>query len=161
MMAAIGIAGLCLTLARVDEAPSVSIAIGAACIWYLAYRRFTEAMRERAAEGLTTSRSQGMRILVSSVLFASVVIGLPDAAFLGGYSGYMHYSRKRFHVWELINWPYDKIDEMMKGVVFGLLAALVVALFMRWMLWPTAHERGVRVRPPWPLAHDEHNPAQP
>ena len=64
MMAVIGVAALILALRRVDSAPAVSMCVFAACTWYLASRRFAEAMAQRAAEGLTTSRAQRARILV-------------------------------------------------------------------------------------------------
>ena len=64
MMAVIGVAALILALTRVDAAPAVSLCVFAACAWYLASRRFAEAMARRAAEGLTTSRAQRARILV-------------------------------------------------------------------------------------------------
>ena len=84
MMAIIGLVALILALRRVDSAPAVSLCVFAACAWYLASRRFAEAMARRAAEGLTTAgrnsahppggrerRRRGHRP--------------PDAAFLAGY----------------------------------------------------------------------------
>jgi len=134
MMAVIGVAALILAMRRVDSAPAVSLCVFAACAWYLASRRFAEAMARRAAEGLTTSRAQRARILVRAACLAVVAIGLPDGAFLAGYYGYMEAIRATII---LKNWSPDYDPwHMTMGAVIGIMSALYVASIVRRWIGP-------------------------
>jgi hypothetical protein len=134
MMAVIGAAALILAMRRVDSAPAVSVCVFAACAWYLASRRFAEAMARRAAEGLTTSRAQRARILVGAACIAVVAIGLPDGAFLAGYYGYMEAIRATIVI---RNWSPDYEPwHMTMGVVIGIMSALYVASIVRRWIGP-------------------------
>ena len=62
LMAIIGIVALGFAMSRVDATPAVSFCIFAACSWYLAGRRYTEALARRAAEGASIGPSQKARI---------------------------------------------------------------------------------------------------
>ena len=55
MMATIGVIALSCNPIRAESAVSAGIAIVAACVWYLAYRKFADAMAQRVAEGSPTS----------------------------------------------------------------------------------------------------------
>jgi hypothetical protein len=134
MMAVIGVAALILAMSRVDSAPAVSVCVFAACAWYLASRRFAEAMEQRETEGLTTSRARRARILVGAASIAVVAIGLPDAAFLAGYIGYMRAIRITMHD---IHWipDYDPWH-MAMGAVIGIVCALYVASVIRYGFGP-------------------------
>ncbi len=133
LMLVIGVAALVFALTRVDAAPGVSLCVFAACTWFLASRRFAEAMARRTAEGLTTSRAQRARILVGAASIAVVAIGLPDAAFLAGYYGYMEAIRASMVMppqWT----PYYEPWHMLAGVSFGIIAALnFAAIVRRWI----------------------------
>jgi hypothetical protein len=131
MMAVIGIVALILAMRRVDSAPAVSVCVFAACAWYLAARRFAEAMARRSAEGVTTSRAQRARILVGAACIAVVAIGLPDGAFLAGYYGYMQVIRAPISDVAPGSGPdYDPLH-MTMGAVIGIVSALYVASIVR------------------------------
>ena len=134
LMAVIGVVALILAMMRVDAAPAVSICVFAACAWYLASRRFAEAMARREAEGLTTSRAQRARILVGSGCLAVLVIGLPDGAFLAGYYGYMEAIRALGRETHWIP-DYDPVH-MAMGAVIGIASALYVASIVRRWVGP-------------------------
>jgi len=136
MMAGIGVAALVLALTRVDAAPGVSLCVFAACAWFLAARRYAEAMARRSAEGLTTSRARRARVLAEAAGIAVLAIGLPDAAFLAGYQGYMAAVRATIVVGHG-NLDFDPWH-MMTGVVLGIIAALYVASVVRRWLGPIA-----------------------
>jgi hypothetical protein len=141
MMAAIGVAALCCAAVRVESGPAISTCIVAACVWYLTYRRFAQAMAHREAEGLTTSRSQKARILARCAIFALVVIGLSDAAFLAGYFGYMIYIDNTVRMTDIVEFPHEELEHIAKGTVCGIILALCAAGFLKWILWPL-------IRPP-------------
>ncbi len=135
-MLVIGIAALILAMVRMDRAPApaVSICVFAACAWYLASKRFAEAMVRREAAGLTTTRMQRMRILVVSGCVAVVVIGLPDAAFLAGYHGYMRAIRA---MGIESHWTPDYDPwHMTVGAAIGIISALYVASLVRYGFGP-------------------------
>ncbi len=123
MMAVIGVAALILALRRVDSAPAVSVCVFAACAWYLASRRFAEAMTRRETEGLTTSRARRARILAGAVGIAVVAIGLPDGAFLVGYIGYMRAIRVMMPISHWIP-DYDPWH-MAMGAAIGIVCGAV------------------------------------
>jgi hypothetical protein len=136
MMAAIGVAALCCAAVRVESGPAISTCIVAACVWYLTYRRFAQAMAHREAEGLTTSRSQKARILVRCAIFALVVIGLPDAAFLAGFYGYMSYIHSTISMADMLEFPHSELEHIAQGAVCGIILALCAAGFLKWIIWP-------------------------
>jgi hypothetical protein len=140
LMIVIGVAALIFALTHVDAAPGVSLCIFAGCTWYLTSRRFAEAMAQRAAEGLTTSQAQKARILIKAASIAVVAIGLPDAAFLAGYYGYMEAIRAtsvRPPYW----FPYDDPQSILAGAFFGIIAALYVAFIVRRWIGPIAGKK--------------------
>src|SRR4051812_12385726 len=89
LMATVAIVAVSLATTHVESAHSVAIVIVVACISYLAYIRYSEAISLRQVSGLTTSPSQKAGILLASVTVAAVVIGLSDLAFLTGYYGFL------------------------------------------------------------------------
>ncbi len=140
LMIVIGVIALVFALTRVDAAPGVSLCVFAACTWYLASRRFAEAMARRTAEGLTTSPAQRAGILARAASIAMVAIGLPDAAFLAGYYGYMEaVIRITFQKgpWSPIYDPWH----MTAGVVLGIISALYVASMVRQWVGPIAGKK--------------------
>ena len=56
MMTVIGLVALGFAMTRVDAAPAVSLCVFAACTWYLANRRYTEALAKRSADGVSIGR---------------------------------------------------------------------------------------------------------
>jgi hypothetical protein len=140
MMAVIAIVALGFAISRVDAAPAVSLCVFAACAWYLANRRFAEAMERRAAEGTSTSPSQTARIASRCAVIAAIAIGLPDAAFLAGLYGYLAVIR-RFAVFDR-NWRPD-LDptHILIGALVGIAAALYVASIMRHGFRPAARKK--------------------
>ena len=139
LMAVIGLVALGFAMPRVDATPAVSFCVFAGCSWYLANRRYAEAMARRAAEGVSTTASRKARIAARCAVGAALAIGLPDAAFLGGYYGYM---RGIF----LINGtnhfrPDLEPEHILCGAVVGIAAALYVAAIMRRGLRPAAKRR--------------------
>jgi hypothetical protein len=139
LMAVIGLVALGFAMPRVDATPAVSLCVFAGCSWYLANRRYAEAMARRAAEGVSTTASRKARIAARCAVGAALAIGLPDAAFLGGYYGYM---RGIF----LINGtdhfrPDLEPEHILCGAVVGIAAALYVAAIMRRGRRPAAKKR--------------------
>ncbi len=139
MMAVIGLVALGFAMTRVDAAPAVSLCVFAACTWYLANRRYAEALAKRSAEGVAVSPSRKVRIAVRCGLIAAIAIGLPDAAFLGGYYGYMEVIRAtviRTH------WSPDlEPEHILMGALVGIAAALYVAAIMRRGFRPAAGKK--------------------
>jgi hypothetical protein len=139
MMAVIAIVALGFALSRVDAAPAVSLCVFAACTWYLAGRRYAEALARRTAEGVSINPSQKARIGARCALVAALAIGLPDAAFLGGYYAYMAAVRNF-----LALSPSMDVDLMPGhiaiGALVGIVAALHVAAIMRRGLGPAARK---------------------
>jgi hypothetical protein len=139
MMAVIGIVALGFAMTRVEAAPAVSLCVFAACTWYLAGRRFAETMARRAAEGAETSPGRKARIAARCAAVAALAIGLPDAAFLGGYYGYMAVVR-RFAAYN--RWSPDlEPEHILIGALIGIAAALYVAAIMRRGFRPTARKK--------------------
>jgi hypothetical protein len=133
LMLAIGVAALAFAMTRVEAAPGVSLFVFAACTWYLTSRRFAEAMERRAAAGLTSGRMQKARILAGAAGLAVVAIGLPDAAFLAGYYGYMEAIRTT-SLTPIFGSPYLDPRHVLAGAFLGIIAALNVAATLgRWI----------------------------
>jgi hypothetical protein len=145
LMAVVGLIALGFAMTRVDAAPAVSLCVFAACTWYLANRRYTEALARRAAEGTEVSPSRKARIATRCAAVAAIAIGLPDAAFLGGFYGYMKVVR-RFTPFETDRtWP-PELDptHILIGALVGIAAALYVAALMRHGLRPAPRNKRVR-----------------
>jgi hypothetical protein len=128
-MVAVAIVAVTLAAARAESAPSAAIAIVGACISYLAYKRYAEAVSLRRASSLTTSASQKVRMLFVSATIAAVVIGLSDIAFLTGYYGYLKIA---YEIVVTDHWtPYDDPGYMATGGIIGVILALCVASSLR------------------------------
>ena len=111
------------------SAPGAAIAIVGACISYLAYQRYSEAVSLRQTSGLTTSPSQKVGLFLGSVTMAGVVIGLSDIAFLTGYYGYL---KVAYETVVMSHWtPYDDPGYMATGGIIGVILALCVASSLR------------------------------
>jgi hypothetical protein len=142
MMAVIAIVALGFALSRVDAAPAVSFCVFAACTWYLAGRRYAEALARRTAEVASIRRSQRARIAARCAVGAALVIGLPDAAFLGGFYGYMAVIRRAVasvqpgRPWD----PQLDLSHVLIGALIGIAATLCVASIMRRGLKPAARK---------------------
>lgn len=136
MMGGIGLVALGLAMTRVDAAPAVSLCVFAGCTWYLARRRYVEALARRAAEGVEADPRANARLAVRCTLVAALAIGLPDLAFLGAYSGYMAAVQI---VLRAANVPTVLVEpgHILFGALIGIAAALYVAAIMR---------RGLRLR---------------
>jgi hypothetical protein len=161
MMLIIGIAALILAMLRVDRAPApaVSICVFAACAWYLASKRFAETMLRRETSGLTTTRVQRICILVGSGCLAVAVIGLPDAAFLAGYHGYL----KAIRAMRIeSHWTPDYDPwHMTAGAAIGIISALYVASMVRYGFGPIIGRKSAVLatsprQPIRPVAEHEH-----
>jgi hypothetical protein len=136
LMALIGVVALGFAMRRVDATPAVSFCIFAACSWYLATRRYAEALARRTAEGTSIGPSQKARIAARCGIGAALAIGLPDAAFLGGYYGYMAVIRT---INVTSHWRPDlEPEHILGGALIGIAAALYVAAIMRCGLRPAA-----------------------
>jgi hypothetical protein len=144
MMAVIAIIALGFAVSRVDAAPAVSLCVFVGCTWYLAGRRYAEALAKRAAEGADLSPSHKARLAAWCALTAAVAIGLPDAAFLGGYCGYMAVIQAMP--------PYEtdvprlrdlEPSHILMGALIGIAAALYVAAIMRGGLRRVAKKRAL------------------
>jgi hypothetical protein len=140
MMAVIGIVALGFAMTRVDAAPAVSLCVFVGCTWYLAVRRFDETMARRSAEGAETSPRRKARIAARCALTAAVAIGLPDAAFLGAYHGYMAAARNILAMSPLSN-PDIMPGQILIGALMGIVAALNVAAIMRRGLKPAQRKK--------------------
>lgn len=130
MMAAIGIVALGFAMSRVDAAPAVSLCVFAACTWYLAARRYAEALARLSADDATASSMVHARLAVRCTITAALAIGLPDAVFLGGLYGYMAVLRRVAAVdprWR----PDLEPMHILIGAMIGIAAALYVAALMR------------------------------
>lgn len=142
LMAVIGIVALGFAMSRVDAAPAVSLCVFAGCTWYLAHRRYAEALARRDAEGDSIPSRSKARLVARCLVGAALAIGLPDAAFLGGYYGYMAAIRSiiiRSH------WSPDlEPEHILGGALIGIAAALYVAAIMRRGLRPAPKK--VRIR---------------
>jgi hypothetical protein len=139
MMAVIAIVALGIAMSRVDATPAVSLCVFAACTWYLAGRRYAEALARRTAEGAPIGPSQKARIAARCAIVAALAIGLPDAAFLGGYYGYMVTIRSLIVV---SHWRPDlEPQHILYGALIGIAAALYVAALMRRGWRPAAKRR--------------------
>ena len=161
LMAVIGLVALGFAMTRVDAAPAVSLCVFAACTWYLANRRYAEALAQRAAEGVSIRPSQKARVAARCALIAAIAIGLPDAAFLGGYYGYMAVAL-RIAVRETDSHWVPELDpgNILIGALIGIAAALYVAAIMRRGFRPAAgKKRALRAATQpassrWLLKHD-------
>lgn len=160
MMALIGLVALGLAMTRVDAAPAVSLCVFAGCTWYLARRRYVEALARRAAEGVETRHHGDVRLAVRCTVVAALTIGLPDLAFLGAYYGYMAAVRNAFAGTPMA-YPELAPGQILMGALIGISAALYVAAIMRRGLRPAARKTPVRIEPEaktatsrWRLGHD-------
>ena len=161
MMAVIGLVALGFAMTRVDAAPAVSLCVFAACTWYLANRRYTDALARRAAEGSPISRPQKARIAARCALIAAIAIGLPDAAFLGGLYGYMAVIRRGAFFETDRRWsPELEPTHILIGALIGIAAALYVAAIMRRGFRPAAGKKRALITATqpasarWLLKHD-------
>lgn len=138
LMGLIGLVALGLAMTRVDAAPTVSLCVFAGCTWYLARRRHVEALARRAAEGAGAEADPrgNARLAVRCTFVAALAIGLPDAAFLGAYYGYMAAVRYAFAGTPMA-FPDLVPGQILIGALVGIAAALYVAAIMR---------RGFRLR---------------
>jgi hypothetical protein len=128
-MLSVAIVAVTLATARAQSAPSAAIAIVGACISYLAYTRYAEAVSLRQASGLATSPSQRAGMVFDSVAIAAVVIGFSDIAFLTGYHGCLKIA---YQVNARTHWtPYDDPGYMATGGMIGVILALCVASSLR------------------------------
>jgi hypothetical protein len=128
LMAAVAIAAVDLAT-PVESAHVAMIGAITACIAYLAYNRYSEAVSLRQTSGLRTGPAQKAGVLLSSVALALVVVGLSDLAFLIGY----HCFLKAADGIVLTNhWSaYDDPNYIATGAVIGSALALWVALCLR------------------------------
>lgn len=146
LMAAIGIVALGFAMSRVDAAPAVSACVFAGCTWYLAGRRYAEAVAGIGPEEGPIRPSRQLRIAARCLAGAAMAIGLPDAAFLAGYYGYMEVVRATYRTMKVPVSIFGATDtrpdlepqHILFGALIGGVAALYVAAIMR---------RGVRPRP--------------
>jgi hypothetical protein len=154
LMAVVGIIALGFAMSRVDAAPAVSFCVFAACTWFLANRRYSESLARRAAEGASIGPSQKARIAALCTITAAFAIGLPDAAFLGGYYGYMEvvrslyvYMRVPISVFSAMTSTRPDLEpqHILFGALTGIVAALSVATMMRRGLWPAPKKRTAKV----------------
>jgi hypothetical protein len=142
LMAAIAIVALGFAVSRVDAAPAVSLCVFAGCTWYLASRRYTEALARRATEKAVLSPIRKVRIAAWCALTAAIAIGLPDAAFLGGFYGYMAVVRRITLRETDVHWaPELDPGAILTGALIGIASALYVAAIMRGGLKPRAKKR--------------------
>ncbi len=164
MMGLIGLVALGLAMTRVDAAPGVSLCVFAGCTWYLARRRYVEALARRAAEGDETGHHGDVRLAVRCTLLAALAIGLPDLAFLGAYYGYMTAMRTAL-IMSNQGWANSKPEfapgQILMGALVGFAAALYVAAIMRRGVRPSARKKPARIEPEakpaasrWRLGHD-------
>jgi hypothetical protein len=130
MMGLIALVALGFAMTRVDTAPAVSLCVFAGCTWYLAVRRYSEALARRAAEGVEPTPTRKARLAARCALVAALAIGLPDAAFLGGYYGYMAAVRFAFAGTPMAN-PEITPGQILLGALIGICAAMYVAALMR------------------------------
>ncbi len=143
MMAAIAIVALVLAVSRVDAAPAISLCVFTGCTWYLANRRYTEALARIAADGAAPGPAGKAELAARCALTAAIAIGLPDAAFLGGLYGYMAVVRRvaavdpRWWRWR----PDLDPTHILIGAIVGVAAALYVAAIMRHDLRPATRRR--------------------
>ncbi|MHB1561806.1 MAG: hypothetical protein ACYC61_30520, partial [Isosphaeraceae bacterium] len=148
MMGLIGLVALGLAMTRMDSAPAVSLCVFVGCTWYLARRRYVEALAHRAAagegEGVEADPRGDARLAVRCVLAAALAIGLPDAAFLGAYYGYMATVRSVFARTPM-GYPEFAPGQILIGALVGIYAALQVAAIMRRGLRPTGGRKRARV----------------
>ncbi len=132
LMGLIGLVALGLAMTRGDARPAVSMCVFAACTCYLAGRRYTEALARRAAEGVAPTTARKARLAARCFLIAACAIGLPDAAFLGGYYGYMQMVRSLVIRETNVRLPLElDATHMLLGALIGISAALYVAALMR------------------------------
>jgi hypothetical protein len=139
LMAVIGIIALGLAMSRLDATPAVSLCVFAGCSWYLAHRRYNEALARHVAEGRPIVGWQKGRLAARCAVGAVLAIGLPDAAFLGGYYGYMAVI-EAFHPGN--RWtPIAEPEHILGGALIGIAAALYVAAIMGRGLRPAPRKR--------------------
>lgn len=110
---------------RIGPAPIIIV-----CIVVLAWHRTSDGI----ARGVAIRFGQRVRLGLSSLLVASVIVGLPDLAFLLGFHVYVERIADQFPVtyWN----PYLEPDYLIAGVVFGAVLSLYVAVLLRTTLWP-------------------------
>jgi hypothetical protein len=142
------VAVCCAAKVHVESAPGYAIALIASSTAFLAHNTYADALGQRRARGLATSRPQNAALLLASSMIALLVIGLSDMAFIAGYYGFLKV------VSEVVvesHWTsyYDPVY-MVTGVVIGVILALGVASSLRRTIWP--FERVVQTRPHWWLA---------
>jgi hypothetical protein len=128
LMVAVAIAAVDLA-APVDVAHVAMIGTIAACIAYLAYNRYSEAVSRNRTRGVRMGSAQKAGVLLSSITLAMVVVGLSDLAFLIGYYGFLNGANAtvRMSHWS----PYIDPAYIATGGVFGSALALWVAWCLR------------------------------
>jgi hypothetical protein len=142
IMAAVAVSALILGVYRVDVAPSVSVALILGSTLVLAYKRYSDGLAQRLNEGRVTTRSQKFTLVLTSVIVAVTIIGLSDAAFLGGYLGYSVLMAEAGLGYQnaLLRHQYE-INQLCIGAMFGLIMALTMAYGLRRLIWPVVDER--------------------
>jgi hypothetical protein len=147
IMAAVAVSALVLGVYRVDVAPSVAVVLILGSTSVLAYKRYSDALAQRANAKQVTTRSQKITLLLTSVIVAVTLIGLSDAAFLAGYLGYavliaelgFGYQNALLLRAHLAG-PQHEVQHLLIGAMFGFMMAMIVASALRRTIWPIVHE---------------------
>ncbi len=89
-MVGVAIVAICCSVAtHIESALSSALAIIESCAACLTYKRYFESLALRQARGLITSGTEKRILLARSAMFAVMIMGLSDAAFMTGYYGFL------------------------------------------------------------------------
>jgi hypothetical protein len=143
IMVAVAIVAICCSVAtHIESSLSNALAIIVSCAACLTYRRYFESLALRQARGLITSETEKRILLARSAMFAVMILGLSDAAFMTGYYGFLKVgfllgvAARRS--------PHDDPVFIILGGGVGMVLALKVASWLRSTVWPLEGEGASR-----------------
>jgi len=108
-------------LARVN----LFLPIFAGCITVATFARSHGAITRRLRSGLLVTRGQRARVVVSSMLISTIILGLSDLVFFIAYS-----------IYGIRRMGYYDQPISQDGIFFGILVALFFTYWLRRRLWP-------------------------
>jgi hypothetical protein len=119
--------------AGVPPGVGVELILGSTLV--LACKRYSDALAQPVNAKMVTTRSQKIRLLMTSLTIAATLIGLSDFAFLVGYYAYSECLDGFFHTYTT-NTHGPERQGYLIAMFCGLIMAMTVAYALRRLIWP-------------------------